>query len=206
MLPSRTQRGFTLIEILAATSATAVVTLAATAFMLKALAWFDDLSAKIAMNRHARETFEVLAFGGRSATVGKDGTKNLYGVRGFNKAPPNGLRSNGALQYASNKLTLTPDKFASFTVTCTANNIPIPDCNSPGPGPGPGPGSTKTVQGWIGDDIKLDGGPKGVNNLTVNVTFTITDPFQASRADGPLGFSDSYRTIFTLNRDEDDPK
>ena len=193
----RPQSGFTLIEILAATAATAVVTLAATAFMLKSLAWFDDLSAKVEMNRHARETFAVLAFGGRAATNGNDGTKNLYGIRGFRQAPGSGLRSSAALSYASNNLTLTPDKFASMSVPCSGVATPIPDCAAAG--------TPRTVTGWLGKDIQLQAGGKSINGLTVQVTFTITDPFQAQRADGPAAFTETYRTVFTMNREENDP-
>jgi prepilin-type N-terminal cleavage/methylation domain-containing protein len=194
---SKRQSGFTLIELLATSAATAVVILAATAFMLKALSWFDDLSAKIEMNRHARETFSLLAFGGVSTSSGNDGTKNVYGIRGSFRQPGNGLRSNAALQYTKNNLTLTPDKFASMTVTCTGAGTPIPDCANAS--------STQTIAGWIGKDIQLAAGGVSVNGLTVNVTFTITDPFQAQRADGPSVFTDTYHTVFTLNRNEDDP-
>ena len=50
----RSQRGFTLMEVMVSTMATAVVIAAASAFLLRFLAWYDELSAKIAMNRHAR--------------------------------------------------------------------------------------------------------------------------------------------------------
>jgi prepilin-type N-terminal cleavage/methylation domain-containing protein len=194
----RGQRGFTIIELLAASAATGIVILAASAFMLKSLSWYDELSAKVEINRHARETYNLLAFGGVAASAGKDGTKNLYGLRGFNAAPPNGLRTaSNALQYTSNKLTLTPDSFASMSVTCAGAGTPIPDCKDNH--------SSQNVSGWIGSDIKLDGGPKGVNNLTVEVTFTITDPFEAQRAKGTAPFTNAYYTSFTLNRDEADP-
>ncbi|MBA2588135.1 MAG: prepilin-type N-terminal cleavage/methylation domain-containing protein [Alphaproteobacteria bacterium] len=192
------QRGFTIIELLFASAATGIIILAASAFMLKSLSWYDELSAKIEINRHARETYNLLAFGGKSASTGKDGTKYLYGLRGFNKAPGNGLRtSTNALQFTSNKLTLTPDSFATMSVTCTGSGTPIPDCKDNH--------SSQSVSGWIGSDIKLDDGPKGVNNLTAEVTFTITDAFQAQRANGTAAFTDTYYTSFTLNRDEDDP-
>ena len=45
----RRQRGFTLMEVLASSSATVVVIAAATAFLLKFLGWYDELSAKIAI-------------------------------------------------------------------------------------------------------------------------------------------------------------
>ncbi len=194
----RSQRGFTLIELLAASAATGIVILAAGAFMLKSLSWYDELSAKIEINRHARETYDLLAFGGQSASAGKDGTKNLYGLRGFNSAPNNGLRtSSDALQYTSNNLTLTPDSFATMSVTCTGAGTPIPDCKNSS--------SSQSVSGWIGNDIKLDSGNKGVNGLTAEVTFTITDSFEAQRAKGSAPFTNTYYTSFTLNRDEADP-
>ena len=140
----------------------------------------------------------LLAFGGMSASTGKDGTKNLYGLRGSHQSPGSGLRnSTDALQYTSNNLTLTPDKFAAMTVTCTGNKTPIPDCQDNH--------SSQSVAGWIGSDIQVGDYNLGVNNLTVTVTFTITDPFQAQRAAGPAPFTEVYRTVFTLNRDEDDP-
>jgi prepilin-type N-terminal cleavage/methylation domain-containing protein len=194
---TKRQSGFTLIELLAASTATAVVIIAATAFMLKALTWFDELNAKIEMNRHARETFDLLAYGGMSASSGDDGTKYLYGVRGSNLAPNSGLRSNSALRYSNNSLTLTPDKFAAMTVACTGVAAPIPDC--------PNGASNRSVQGWIGSDIQMITAGKSINGLTVNVTFTITDAFEAQRAKGPSAFTDTYRTVFTLNRNEDDP-
>jgi prepilin-type N-terminal cleavage/methylation domain-containing protein len=195
---SNRQRGFTLIELLAASAATGVVILAASAFMLKSLSWYDELAAKIEINRHARETYNLLAFGGMAATAGKDGTKYLYGIRGRNASPAGGQRTaSNALQYTSNKLTLMPDSFAAMSVKCTGNGTPIPDCKDNH--------SSQSVSGWIGSDIKLDSGPKGVNNLTAEVTFAITDAFEAQRATGTASFTDTYHTNFTLNRDEDDP-
>ena len=43
------QRGFTIIELLFASAATGVVILAASAFMLKSLSWYDELAAKVEM-------------------------------------------------------------------------------------------------------------------------------------------------------------
>ena len=192
------QRGFTMVELLAASAATGIVILAASAFMLKSLSWYDELSAKIEINRHARTTYDLLALGGVSTSTGKDGTKNVYGIRGFNAAPANGMRTaSNALQYTSNKLTLTPDSFAIMTVPCTGTGTPIPDCSSSN--------SSQKVTGWIGSDIQVGSYTLGVNNLTVKVTFVITDSFEAQRADGPAPFTQTYHTVFTLNRDEADP-
>lgn len=198
MRPNNRQRGFTIIELLAASAATGIIIVAASAFMLKSLSWYDELSAKIEINRHARETYDLLAFGGRSASAGTDGTKNVYGIRGSNQAPGNGLRTSaGALQYTDNNLTLTPDSFAAMSVSCTGSGAPIPDCKDSQ--------SSQSVAGWIGSDIQMVGGPKSVNNLTVAVSFTMTDSFEAQRAKGPGSFTDVYHAVFTLNRNEVDP-
>jgi len=37
------------------------------------------------------------------------------------------------------------------------------------------------------------------------VTLTLTDPFQAQRADNPATATQTYRMLFTLNRDTGDP-
>src|ERR1700761_8762634 len=82
------QRGFTLIEMMASIGGTAIIIAAATAFLLRFIGWYSELSARIAMNRHARETYELLAYGGQSRSTGNDGTTNLYGLRGIKRAPP----------------------------------------------------------------------------------------------------------------------
>ena len=195
MSRSSDQRGFTLIELMTASIATAVVILAATAFMLKSLSWYDEISSKIEMNRHARETFDLFAFGGVSSSTGKDLTKNVYGINGHNKPPPGPQRTNGALSYTSNQLTLTPDTFASMTVTCHGPGNPIPDCS----------GGTKAVQGWLGSDVTIKPKAPDMGNGWIMMTITITDPFEAQRATAPATFTDIYTTAFVLNRDENDP-
>ena len=82
-------------------------------------------------------------------------------------------------------------------MTCTGAGIPVPDCKDNH--------STQSVAGWIGNDVKFRPGRQAVNGLTVEVSFTITDTPEAVRAKGPAQFSNSYYTVFTLNRDEDDP-
>ena len=193
----RSQRGFTLMEVMVSTMATAVVIAAASAFLLRFLAWYDELSAKIAINRHARETYEVLSLGGLASTTGNDGTKNVYGLRGHFAAPTRSMRSNYSLRYISNNLTLTPDLLASMSITCTGTGIPIPDCTS-------GSG-TKTVNGWIGAAASTNTSSRSVSNKTMEVTFTIMNPFEIQRAVSPSVFAENYHAIFTFNRDEDDP-
>jgi prepilin-type N-terminal cleavage/methylation domain-containing protein len=194
----RRQRGFTLIELMAVTTAMGIIMLAGSAFMIRALAWHAEIAAKIEMNRHARTTYELWAYGGRSASNGDDSTKNVYGIRGRKDAPDgDDLRnSTGAAIYNNNDLTLTPDRFATMTVACKAAGNPIPACTGT---------SSKTVSGWLGADVDLDSEGGSLGEGWVTVTFTITNPYQAQRAKAPAIFTDTYQTVFALNRNEDDP-
>jgi prepilin-type N-terminal cleavage/methylation domain-containing protein len=191
------QRGFTLMEVMASTVATAIVIAAASAFLLKFLTWYDELSAKIAINRHARETYELLSLGGRASTTGNDGTKNLYGWRERFTEPNSSTRNNYALRFRSNNLTLTPDRTSSMSITCTGDGTPMPDCNSSS--------GAITVAGWIGSAINTNIASRSISGRTMEVTFTIMNPFQIQRANSPAFFAENYRAIFTLNREEDDP-
>ena len=118
------QRGFTLMEVMVSTSATAVVIAAASAFLLKFLAWYDELSSRIAINRHARETYEVMSLGALSSTSGNDGTKNLYGLRARAAEPTTSFRTNYALRFRSNNLTLTPYLAVSGAAPVLLNAAP----------------------------------------------------------------------------------
>jgi hypothetical protein len=73
----------------------------------------------------------------------------------------------------------------------------MPDCGSSG--------QTKTVSGWIGDAFTLNTSTRNIAGRTVELTVTITDPFQAQRAQDPTTATQTYRTILTLNRDTTDP-
>ena len=190
------QRGFTLFELMTAAVAGGTVILAVNAFLFKAYDWISELQAKVEINRHARETLNLLMLGGVSATAGNDASKNVYGINGRSSAPASGLRSNYAVQYRSNNLTLSPDKFAPMTVTCTGAATPLPDCVST---------ETKSVQGWLGSDVQINSATRMVANRTVEVSTVITDPFEAQRGTAPTQFSEKYRTILTLNTTEPDP-
>jgi prepilin-type N-terminal cleavage/methylation domain-containing protein len=192
----RSQRGFTLMEVMVSTVATAVVIAAASTFLLRFLAWHDELSAKIAINRHARETYEMLSLGGVAGSTGNDGTMNLYGLRERYKTPSGTLRNNYALSYTSNNLTLTPDLMAGMSIACTGSGSPMPDCSGNG---------SKTVTGWIGNNINTNSSSRSVSGKTVEVAFTIMNPFEIQRAVSPTIFAENYRAIFTLNRNENDP-
>lgn len=192
----RAQAGFTLMEVMMAGTASMLILLAATAILMRGYRWYDEVQNQLVLNQHARETFDILANGARSTNNGNDGIPYLYGLRGRQAAPTGAsLRSNYSLQYASNGLTVTPDRFAAMTVTCTGTAKPLPDCAA---------AQTKTVTGWMGNDVGISYTEGNVDGRTINITITITDPVQAQRAEN-ITASETYRTTFTMNRDEIDP-
>jgi prepilin-type N-terminal cleavage/methylation domain-containing protein len=191
----KSQRGFSLIELMLAAAAAGVIMMAAGALVVRASGWHNELAAKLEMNRHAREVYQVLAYGGQASMAGDDGTRNLYAIRGREDAPGSGMRNQYAFRYSSNDLTLTPDRSATMTVTCTAVDTPVPGCGSSG---------TRTVTGWMAEDIEVDDDYE-IANATVEVEMTVMSPYQVQRAEAAGAFQDNYRFIFTLNRMEDDP-
>ena len=190
----RRQAGFTLIELMLAAAAAGVIMMAAGGMLVRALSWHDELNAKLEINRHARETWRVLAYGGMGPANGRDGTRYVYGVRGRKNAPGRGMRSNYAFSYTSNQITLTPDYAASMTVTCKGPELPVPGCGA----------GTKLVRGWLASDVTVEK-KYTVADQTVEVEIPVMSTYQVQRAANPDAFIDSYRAIFTLNRMENDP-
>lgn len=191
------QAGFTLMEIMVAVTVSATVLTPALALLFATLEWRDEAAATIRLNQQARLTFDVLANGARAGSNGTNGTPYIYGIRGRKVAPSGALRSNYSLQYVSNGLTVTGDTFAATTVTCTAAEQPLPDCTAAG--------QVKTVTGYLGRDVTLDAVNRSVSGRTVEAAITVTDPFEARRLENPRLASETYRGVFTLNRDETDP-
>lgn len=190
------QKGFTLLEVMFASTAGLIVLVPAVAMMFRMFSWYDEIQSQFALNQHARETFDLISYGSRTTSNGNDGTKNIYGFRGRKSAPNSTLRNQYRLRYSSNGATLTTDTFASMSVSCTGTGVPLPDCSS---------SSTKTVSGWMGDDATINTSSRDVAARTAEVTITITDPFEAQRLTASSAASQTYRTVLTLNRDEDDP-
>ena len=197
MMRKTSQAGFTLIEVMIASVASMAVIAPALAFMFDAYDWYAEVQSDLQLNREARQVFDLIGNGAKSATNGNDTKPYLYGIRGRKAKPAGTLRTNYTLQYQSNNLTMMGDSIASMTVTCTAVDVPLPDCTAAN--------QTKTVAGWIGDDLSLNSTNRSAGSRTVEVTVTLTDPFQAQRAANPATATETYRTVFTLNRDTTDP-
>ena len=194
----KAQAGFTLLEVMIASVASMAVLMPAMVFMLHSYDWYASVESELMLNRKARQVFDLIGNGARSSTNGNDGTPNLYGFHGRHSAPSvTSLRTDYQLQYRSNNLTISGDALPSQTITCTASGAPMPDCSSSG--------QSKTVTGWIGNAFTLNTSTRNIAGRTVELTVTITDPFQAQRAQDPTTATQTYRTILTLNRDTGDP-
>ena len=192
------QAGFTLLEMMIASVTSMAVLMPALVFMLRSYDWYASVESDLMLNRKARQVFDVIGNGARASANGNDGSPNVYGIHGRHLAPnENALRSNYKFQYASNNLTVTGDAIATQTITCTGSGAPMPDCSSAG--------QSKTVTGWMGDAFNLNASSRNVAGRTVEVTITLTDPFQAQRADNSATATQTYRTILTLTRDTADP-
>ena len=192
------QAGFTLIEVMIASVTSMAVMMPALVFMFRSYDWYASVQSELTLNREARQVFDLLGNGARASVNGYDGMPYFYGIHGRKTAPtPASLRSNYTMQYSSNHMTMAGDSIASMTVTCTAAATPMPDCAAAG--------DTKTVAGWIGKDFTVDATARSVNSRTTEVMVTLTDPFQAQRADNPATATQTYRMLFTLNRDTGDP-
>jgi hypothetical protein len=192
----KAQSGFTLLEVMIASVASMATIAPAIAVSMNAFNWYAEIQSSIALNREARQVMDVIGNGATVTTNGTDGRPNLYGIRSRKTAPVGGLRSNYALQYQSNNLTVNGDSIAGMTIVCTAAGNPLPDC--------PSAGANRTVAGWLGNNVSLNAG-RSAANRTIEVIVTVTDPFQAQRAVNPASATATYRTSYTLNRDTADP-
>jgi Tfp pilus assembly protein PilW len=194
----KAEAGFTLLEVMIASVTSMFVIMPALVFMFRSYDWYASVESELMLNRKARQVFDLIGNGAKSTVNGTDGMPYFYGIRGRKASPAAAsLRSNYTLQYSSNNMTMLADSFASMTVTCTAAATPMPDCAAAG--------DSKTVAGWIGNDFTIDQASRSAGSRTVEVMLTLTDPFQAQRADNPATATQTYRILFTHNRDTPDP-
>jgi hypothetical protein len=192
----RAQQGFTLMEVLSATTAAMVLSIPALAMLFQSLEWYGSIQNGLAVNRRAREVMYVLADGAKASSNGNDATSNIYGLHARSAAPAGPLRTNYQFQYTSNGLILGGAELGTMTITCTAAGRPLPDCTGT---------ETKTVQGWVGSDVVLDSTTRSVAGRTTEIAVTLTNPYEAQRLENPAYASERYRMILTRNRDNTDP-
>lgn len=196
MTPRRdeSEAGYTLIELMIAASICMFVVIPAMALLTGTLRIFDQAEARIAFNQQARQAMRLIGDGGFALTgSGKDKTSYAYGLHGRNAAFAAPV-SNHRLSLTNNGITIDGDRMAPVSVPCKAKNKPITGCKNAS--------DTQSMQGWLDGDLSIDGTNRSIKGRTAEVSFAIVNPYR--RAATAMD-RETYRAIFTLNRDEVDP-
>jgi len=197
MMRRANQAGFTLLELMLASTLGLIVLIAALGILYDSANIADVLRSRVSLNTAARESFDLLLDGGKS------GTQEIFGLRGLdaNAVPlpsalevPNGNRvrllTNGAA------IALEGPRTAPRTITCIAANDPIPACAGAGP---------LAVEGYLAGTPVLNVARSitgGGANRTQELELTLFNPYLLGRSDVTTQQSiEVYRTIFTLNLD-----
>jgi len=185
------QAGFTLLELMLASTLGLIVLIAALGILYDSTNIADVLRARVTLNAAARESFDLLLDGGLA------GTEEIFGLRGLGAAPAaaelqvtNGYRvrllNNGAA------LALEGPRTTAGTITCIAAGDPIPACAGAG---------ALTVEGYLGGPPVLNAS-RSINSRTQELELTLFNPYLLRRSDVTAQQAvEVYRTIFTLNRD-----
>ncbi len=187
------QAGFTLLELMLASTLGLIVLIAALGILYDSTNIADVLRARVTLNAAARESFDLLLDGGLS------GTEEIFGLRGLSATtvPPaaelqvtNGYRvrllNNGAA------VALEGPRTTAATIPCIAAGNPIPACTGSG---------ALTAEGYLGGPPVLNAS-RSINNRTQELELTLFNPYLLRRSDVTAQQAvEVYRTIFTLNRD-----
>lgn len=190
-MPRANQAGFTLIELMLASTLGLILLIAALGILYDSANIADVLRSRASLNTAARESFDLLLDGGMS------GTDEIFGLRGLDAAPPDTelevpdgnrvrLLTNGAA------IALEGPRSTAGNITCNGANDPVPYCIAAGP---------LTVQGYLGGTPVLNGS-RSIANRTRELELTLFNPYLLRRSDVTTQQGiEIYRTIFTLNLD-----
>lgn len=184
------QRGFTLFEVMVAVTISSAVLTPAMAMLFTTIEWSTQANSHIRLNQQARQMFDILGNGARMAEAGDDGVPYAYGLRGLDGVPPGKWRKDYQLEFKSNKLTATSDGFALQHIDCSGTAAPLPSCkNDKG---------HEHVRGYLAADPEIEDRDRSVDSRTVEISVTLTDPFQAQRLENPAEATETYRTVFSM--------
>ncbi len=209
--PARTgEDGFTLVELLVATTLSLCLVLPAYALLNGTYRTATLVDSRFARDAQARQVMTLLGDGSASFGTLKnargftmvEGIRSRAGVSANTAQSSNGqfVMTDAGAGLLPGVLTGVPtlagDSVPPVTVRCTAAGVPLPSCNAPGSGLLGA--NTVTTQGWMGAAPVLT--PPPTQGCTVAVDITVSDPFQAARrGQTAAGVTDTYRTLFGLN-------
>lgn len=182
------QRGFTIIELLVATTTGLLLTIGVMTIMYQSAGMADIMRGQIVMNQQAREMFRILTDGGMGAAGA------VAGLRGSKEGSTVGVV--GASQYRMSLTdganTVLSSQLAPRQVTCTAAGEPLSDCIS---------NEVKSVTGYLAAAPILDE-PPGNNTPWAMVKVELIDPDIAdSRLAGKGDAVDSFYAVIGLNKE-----
>lgn len=193
------QDGFTLLELLMASVLGSFLIIAAFGMVLDSIRISEVLVSRVQLNAAARESFDMLLFGGRT------GGNEVAGLLSHDTQPsPADTLSDIA---SGNYRLKLDDDDASFTATLSGQNVvphdiacqaatnPIPACQGT---------ETITMNGYLGGIPRFGPDSRRVNNRTSEIELTLATPYLLIREDATTRQStEVFRTIFTLNQDLD---
>lgn len=183
------QRGFTIIELLVATTTGLLLTIGVMTIMYQSAGMADVMRGQIVMNQQAREMFRILTDGGMGAAGA------VAGLRG-RKEGSTTVGVVGASQYRMSLTdganTVLSSQLAPRQVTCTAAGEPLSDCIS---------NEVKSVTGYLAAP-PTPTEPTPANTPWAMVEVKLIDPDIAdSRSAGEGDAVDSFYAVIGLNKE-----
>ncbi|WP_434620428.1 PulJ/GspJ family protein [Azospirillum sp. B2RO_4] len=211
------QRGFTLIELMVAGTISLILLAAIGGVLSDSLRTAAALNSQVAINRHAREIFEILAFGGSNENANTTPLpfNYVFGLRGRN---PTGGSDMFAMPAASSPSPLlardingstrlyrfglgrtgtTPqgdpidallaEQVQEVTVPCTGTDLPVQGCAV---------ATSATMQGYLRSDPTLS--TSASPNRVTTLAFQLIDPqVQGAPHTYNTDYTVTYWTAFT---------
>lgn len=180
----RKSDGFTLPELMIAGAITSFLMLVTWELILQGADIEAESQARGRMNDQARQAFVMLDTGG------VDTATDVRGIRTNENLPSGALADDGRLRVSDGGGVVLSDLGPESSVTCLAPLIPHPDCLLLG--------QTITVRGWFPATPEINSVLRSVNDRTVEVGVSITDPWLKRREQRrPDSEIETYRTIVT---------
>lgn len=210
-----TQRGFTLNELMVAGTISLILLAAIGGVLADSLRTAAALNSQAAINRHAREIFDILAFGGSNAN---DTTplpfKYIFGLRGRNPTGSDmfampaaispspllardlngstrlyrfGLGRTGTTPQGDPIDALLAEQIQEVTVPCTGTDLPVQGCAV---------ATSATMQGYLRSDptLSTSASPSRITTLA----FQLIDPqVQGAPHAYNTDYTVTYWTAFT---------
>lgn len=178
-MPNR-QAGFTLIEVLVASSVGLLLILAMFHVVGQSVQMSNAFISQITLNQEARATFDLMGEGGvfdandNGSIEITDETERVAGYRGRFSDPltDGNLLREAATPYRltlknATGSTLLTASVAERNVNCISDGDPVPDCLE---------GDEVTVDGFVGANPESIGATRNVGGDTPEVRLTMMDP------------------------------